>query len=99
MSNDNLAPKPAYKLLSVIVPVYNERNTVTEILRRMRRVELPIDLEVIVVDDGSNDGTDRVLAALEDSTVRVLTHPTNQGKGSAVRTGLKAARGDLVLIQ
>jgi len=99
MSQDKLDTQPSYKLLSVIVPVYNERNTVTEILRRMRLVELPIDLEVIVVDDGSTDGTDRVLAALEDSTVRVLTHRTNQGKGSAVRTGLQTARGDLVLIQ
>src|SRR3954469_4728855 len=99
MRNDRMETQPSYKLLSVIVPVYNERNTVNEILRRMRRVELPIDLEVIVVDDGSSDGTDRVLAALEDSTVRVLTHRTNQGKGAAVRTGLKAARGDLILIQ
>ena len=92
-------PDSDYKLLTVIVPVYNERNTVTEILRRMRRAELPIDLEVIVVDDGSTDGTDRILSALEDSTVRVLRHPDNRGKGAAVRTGLDAARGDLILIQ
>ena len=99
MRNNRVDNAPGYKLLSVIVPVFNERNTVTEILRRMRRVELPIDLEVIVVDDGSSDGTDRVLAAQEDSTVRVLTHRSNQGKGAAVRTGLNAARGDLILIQ
>jgi glycosyltransferase involved in cell wall biosynthesis len=89
----------AYRLLSVIVPVYNERNTVAEILRRMRRVELAIDREIVVVDDGSVDGTDKVLATLEDSTVRVVTHPANRGKGAAVRTGIAAARGDLVLIQ
>ena len=92
-------PETDYKLLSVIVPVFNERNTVTEILRRMRRTELPIDLEIVVVDDGSTDGTDRILRALEDSTVRVLRHPENRGKGAAVRTGLDAARGDLILIQ
>jgi glycosyltransferase involved in cell wall biosynthesis len=89
----------SYRLLSVIVPVYNERNTVGEILRRMRLVDLPIDREIVVVDDGSVDGTDKVLAALQDSTVRVVTHDFNRGKGAAVRTGIHAARGDLVLIQ
>ena len=88
-----------YTLLSVIVPAYNERTTVAEIIRRIRTVKLPLAVEVIAVDDGSSDGTDKVLAALEDSTVRVLTHPVNQGKGAAIRTGLSAARGDLVLIQ
>lgn len=96
MSGDDLVH---YKLLSVIVPVYNERNTVGEILRRMRQVELPIEREIIVVDDGSADGTGKVLAALEDSTVRVVAHPANRGKGAAVRTGLGVARGDVVLIQ
>ena len=87
------------RLLSVIVPVFNERTTVAEILRRMRTVSLPMDLEIVVVDDGSTDGSDLVLAALGDSTVRVLRHDTNQGKGAAIRTGLAVARGDLVLIQ
>jgi glycosyltransferase involved in cell wall biosynthesis len=91
--------RTAYRMLSVIVPVFNERNTVAEILRRIRAVELPLELEVIVVDDGSTDGTDKVLSALEDSTVRVVTHGTNRGKGAAVRTGVETARGELVLIQ
>lgn len=90
---------PDYKRLSVLVPVFNERVTVGEILRRMRRVELPVDLEIIVVDDGSTDGTGKVLAALEDSTVMVLTHPENRGKGACIRTALACAHGDLVLIQ
>ncbi len=88
-----------YRLLSVIVPVYNERNTVGEIIRRMRLVELPIDREIIVVDDGSTDGTDKILAALADSTIRVASHENNRGKGAAVRTGVSLARGDVVLIQ
>src|SRR3954467_5016818 len=88
-----------YKLLSVIVPVYNERNTVLEIIRRMRRAEVPIEREIIIVDDGSDDGTDKIWPTVEDSTVRVIRHPANQGKAAAVRTGLAAARGDIVLIQ
>ena len=88
-----------FHLLSVIVPVYNERVTVAEVIRRIRAVDVPVDVEVIVVDDGSSDGTDKVLSALGDSTVRTLTHPVNQGKGAAIRTGLGAARGDLVLVQ
>jgi glycosyltransferase involved in cell wall biosynthesis len=90
---------PRYEMLSVIIPVFNERTTVAEIIRRVRAVELPVALEIIAVDDGSSDGTDKVLSALADSTVRVLVHPVNQGKGAAIRTGLAAVRGDLVLIQ
>jgi glycosyltransferase involved in cell wall biosynthesis len=92
---------PAYRTLSVIVPVYNERATVAEVVRRVRTAasRLPLAVDVIVVDDGSTDGTAQVLAALADSTVRVRTHPVNQGKGAAVRTGLELATGDLVLIQ
>jgi glycosyltransferase involved in cell wall biosynthesis len=88
-----------YTLLSVIVPVFNERSTVAEVLRRVRAVDLPLDIEVIVVDDGSSDGTDKVLTALGDSTVRVISHQANRGKGAAIRTGMEAVRGDLVIIQ
>jgi glycosyltransferase involved in cell wall biosynthesis len=88
-----------YRKLSVIVPVYNERNTVVEILRRMRAVDLPIDREFVVVDDGSTDGTRAVLTQLGDSTVKIVTHPRNRGKGAAIRTALEHVTGDLVLIQ
>ena len=94
-----LPPQRTFDTLTVIMPVFNERATVAEIIRRMRAVELPVVLQIIVVDDGSNDGTDKVLHALEDSTVRVMSHPHNQGKGAAIRTGLAEARGDLVMIQ
>jgi len=92
-------PTGRYQSLSVIVPVFNERNTVVEILRRMRSVDLPVNREIVVVDDGSDDGTCDVLRQLGDSTVRVVTHPLNRGKGAAIRTGLQSVSGDLVLIQ
>ena len=93
-------PEPrVYRSMTVITPVYNERTTVAEVIRRMRAVELPVTLQIIAVDDGSSDGSDKVLGALEDSTLRVLRHQKNQGKGAAVRSGLAEARGDLVLIQ
>jgi len=97
--SDAVFPERTFSLLSVIVPVFNERTTVTEIVRRMRRVPLSMDLEIIIVDDCSSDGTDKILSAMEDSTVRVIRHNVNKGKGAAVRTGLEVARGDLVLIQ
>jgi glycosyltransferase involved in cell wall biosynthesis len=97
---DRTAPSKLRKL-SVIVPVFNERNTLVEVLRRMRAVELPdsVDREIVVVDDGSNDGTREVLRQLGDSTVRVVMHENNRGKGAAVRTGFRQATGDYVLIQ
>ena len=100
MDERDIAP-PKIRKLSVIVPVYNERNTVVEVVRRMRAVELPdgIEREIIVIDDGSTDGTRDVLRQLGDSTVRILVHEGNRGKGAAVRTGLALATGDYVLIQ
>jgi len=98
-AGDGTAEGHRYELLSVIVPVFNERTTVAEVIRRIRAVSLPVDVEVVVVDDGSSDGTDKVLAALGDSTVRVISHPRNRGKGAAIRTGMEAVRGDLVLVQ
>jgi glycosyltransferase involved in cell wall biosynthesis len=95
------SPPPKLRKLSVVVPVFNERNTVVEVLRRMRSVELPdgIEREIIVVDDGSNDGTRDVLRQLGDSTVRVVMHERNRGKGAAVRTGFTHATGEYILIQ
>jgi glycosyltransferase involved in cell wall biosynthesis len=85
--------------LSVIIPVFNERNTVAEIVRRMRSVELPVEREIVIVDDGSDDGTRDVLTQLRDSTVRVVAHSANRGKGAAIRTGLESVSGDVVLVQ
>jgi glycosyltransferase involved in cell wall biosynthesis len=98
-NDTGLPPLRTFRSLSVVIPVYNERSTVAEIIRRIRAVEIPLTLQVIVVDDGSSDGSDKVLQALEDSTVRVIRHTHNQGKGAAIRTGMEAMTGDLLLIQ
>ncbi len=86
--------------LSIVMPVYNERNTIKEILRRVRQVDLgDMEREIVIVDDGSSDGTRDILAMEEDSGTRVIYHAENQGKGAAVRTGFSAATGDLILVQ
>jgi len=84
--------------VSVIIPVYNEVNTIEEILRRVK-VE-NIASEILIVDDGSTDGTRDKLESLEvDELIQVILHDQNQGKGAAVRTGIQNATGDVFLIQ
>lgn len=84
--------------LSVIIPVYNEKNTVREIVRRVLATKIPD--EIVIVDDGSKDGTRDILAELDGKdNVRVILHEKNQGKGAAVRTGIQNARGAIMLIQ
>jgi glycosyltransferase involved in cell wall biosynthesis len=89
-----VSPAPA---LSVVVPVFNEAGTIREILARVRAA--PVEKEIVVVDDGSTDGTRALLEGVGDADVRVLLHPTNRGKGAALRTGFAAARGDVVVVQ
>jgi glycosyltransferase involved in cell wall biosynthesis len=84
--------------LSVIIPVYNEVKTIQEILRRVNATGL-VD-EIVVVDDGSNDGSREVLQQLNGKDkIKIVYHERNQGKGKAVRTGIQNASGDLILIQ
>jgi len=84
--------------LSVVIPVYNEVENIGEILKRVQSTKLAS--EIIVVDDGSEDGTRAVLQELDGKKkVRVILHERNQGKGAAVVTGLKAAKCDILLIQ
>ena len=85
--------------LSVIIPAYNEKDTVLELLRRVDAVPLSLEKEIIVVDDFSTDGTREVLGSLARPNIRVLFHTKNMGKGSALRTGFSEATGDIVLIQ
>jgi len=85
-------------LLTVIIPVYNEAKTIEEIVRRVQKTGLAN--EILIVDDGSTDGTRDLLAALDGrDQVRVLFHDRNRGKGAAVRTGVAASHGDVLLIQ
>jgi glycosyltransferase involved in cell wall biosynthesis len=88
-----------YQLLTIIVPVFNERNTVGEAIRRVREAPLGIDKEIVIVDDGSDDGTLEIVQRLSDSTVRVFHYPDNRGKGAAVRRGIEEAKGDLIVVQ
>jgi glycosyltransferase involved in cell wall biosynthesis len=83
--------------LSVVIPVYNEISTIGEILNRVRSV--PQDKEIIVIDDGSMDGTREWLEKLTMQEVTVLFHSENKGKGAALRTGFEQATGDIVIIQ
>ncbi len=84
--------------LSVIIPCYNEKNTVEEIVRRVRAVGLAH--EIIVVDDGSTDGTREILERIErGDDLKIIYHERNMGKGAAVRTGFQHATGDVFLIQ
>lgn len=88
------------ELLTIIVPVYNEVRTVRAVIDRLVSVELPVEREIVVVDDASTDGTRDVLRQLPgDPRVRVLEAEQNGGKGSAVRRGLQQARGSIVAIQ
>jgi len=84
--------------LSVIIPVYNEVKNINEIIKRVQATRLAT--EIIIVDDGSIDGTSEILQKMDGKKkVRVLVQPNNQGKGAAVVTGLKAAQGEVILIQ
>ncbi len=84
--------------LTVLIPVYNEVDTLREILARVKATKLAD--EILLVDDGSTDGTREILAELDGSDgVRVILHEFNQGKGAAVRTGIRHASGDVLLIQ
>lgn len=83
--------------LSVIIPVFNEYSTIEELLRRVEVVEL--EKEIIVVDDASQDGTREILRKKEAPNLKIIYHPKNLGKGAALRTGLKYATGDVIIIQ
>src|SRR5437016_3689339 len=86
-------------MLSILMPVYNERERVERAITAVLRTELPSEFELIVVDDGSTDGTRDLLRSRDwDERVRLLEHPVNRGKGATVRSALADARGELTAI-
>lgn len=85
--------------LSIIIPCYNEKKTILEILNRVKNVKLDVKKEIIIVDDFSNDGTRDILKKLDDQKIKIVYHSKNMGKGHAIRTGLKHAKGEIIIIQ
>lgn len=85
--------------LTVVIPVLNERATLRRAVERLLKTDLPVEVEVLVVDDGSTDGSlESIQDLVEDGLIRTASHPANRGKGAALRTGLSVASGDLVTV-
>jgi glycosyltransferase involved in cell wall biosynthesis len=105
-SKQGLPPLGPISTLSIVIPTYNERATIGEILRRVTAANTPLEKELVIVDDCSRDGTRELLQTLEQSIrrsntarVKLIFHEENQGKGAAVRTGIYQASGELIVIQ
>lgn len=88
------------KKLSIIIPVFNEEKTVNKLLKNLFSTKLPVkQIEYIIVDDGSSDKSNSIINSFKSKKIKVFTHKKNKGKGEAVRTGLKHATGDYLIIQ
>ena len=88
------------KTLSIVIPVYNEAKTIGEVLDRVRKApSAGLTKELIIVDDGSSDGTREHLAGLREKDTQCIFHERNQGKGAALRTGFAHASGDVIIVQ
>lgn len=83
--------------LSIIIPVFNEAHTVETLIRRVEAVK--IEKEIIIVNDGSTDSTEEILEKINSRNIKILNHQHNMGKGASIRTALKEASGDIIIIQ
>jgi len=86
-------------MISIIIPVYNEAATIQEIVKRVQEVPTKFNKEIIIVDDGSTDGSRDIIKKLEGSNIKKNFHDKNHGKGAAIRTAVKHVTGDIVVIQ
>ena len=93
-----MAPSASQPLLSVVIPCFNEATTILDLIERVRQAPV-VSKQIIVVDDGSSDGTRELLRDLQASDLTVLLHARNQGKGAALATGFRAARGEICIVQ
>jgi glycosyltransferase involved in cell wall biosynthesis len=84
--------------LSILMPVYNEEERIADALKQALSVDYPCDIEMVVVDDGSRDGTADALAGIDDARARVITHRRNAGKGAAIKTAVNSAEGEYMVI-
>ncbi len=87
------------KKLSVIIPAYNEKNTILEILKLIEAVDLGLEKEIVIVDDYSRDGTREILKNLDSQKYKIIFQEKNCGKGAALKRGFLAATGDIIIIQ
>jgi glycosyltransferase involved in cell wall biosynthesis len=85
--------------LTIVMPAYNEKNTIQEIIARVLKVETGLPTELVIVDDYSTDGTRDILGTIADPRINIYYHEKNKGKGAALRTGFGKATGDIVLVQ
>jgi len=85
--------------LSIVIPVFNEKSTIEEIIRCVQAVKISVDKEIVIVDDNSQDGTREILETLKASNIKIYYHQKNMGKGAALQTGFSKAEGDIILIQ
>ncbi len=86
--------------LSIIIPAYNEEKTLLQILSKIKKVDLgDIKKEIIIIDDASKDNTKKIIENIKDKNIKKIFHKENQGKGSAIRNGIKHSTGDIIIIQ